>query len=217
MNWYRRADPNARIPYAAVSVTDCLRICEQLPVESMTALADLDAFAGLADVETLPTGELVEPFARLCDQAAHVGATVHLEFIPSTVVPDVRTAWQIVREAGRGNGGIVFDSWHFYRGHPDLDALRAIPGDRVFAVQLSDAPTRPRGVLMDDTMRRQSPGDGSFDLVGVIRALAEIGGMHGVGAEVISPELAAMDPARAARLANDCVRRLVTMALWGQG
>ena len=42
-----------------------------------------------------------------------------------------------------------------------------------------------------DTQHRLLPGDGVFDLVGVIEVLHRIGALTWVGPEVISPELAA--------------------------
>jgi hypothetical protein len=49
--------------------------------------------------------------------------------------PDFRTAWEIVRGAGRGNGGLLVDRWHFFRRGSTLQERRAIPGDKVLGVQ----------------------------------------------------------------------------------
>ena len=35
---------------------------------------------------------------------------VHLEFMPISGVPDLETAWAIVSEADRPNGGLLFDT-----------------------------------------------------------------------------------------------------------
>ena len=43
------------------------------------------------------------------------------------------------RYADRANGGIVFDTWHFFRGDPDFDLLATVPGDRIYCVQIDDA------------------------------------------------------------------------------
>ena len=90
---------------------------EALGVVSMTAIASSTSAATV--------DELVERFGALCDRAADIGALVHLEFIPMTPIADVATAWRIVREADRPNGGILFDTWHFFRGR--LTSTRSRP------------------------------------------------------------------------------------------
>jgi sugar phosphate isomerase/epimerase len=121
----------------------------------------------------------------------------------------LKVAWDIVRQAGRANGGILFDTWHFFRGDPDMELLRTIPGDRIFAVQVNDADAEPCGTVWEDTFRRRLPGEGSFDVAAVMAVLAQIGGLSWVGPEVIHPEMASMHPVDAARLAGDRVRELV--------
>ena len=96
----------------------------------------------------------------MCDCAADIGVLVHLEFIPMTAIPDVATAWRIVRDAGRPNGGILFDTWHFSRGSADFDDLQTVPAERILAVQVDDAATEVSGSLWDDTQRRLLPDDG---------------------------------------------------------
>ena len=68
--------------------------------------------------------EVVVAFARLCERAAAAGLRVDLEFLPWTIVPDLRTALQIAREADQANAGVMLDCWHFYRGGSDVDADR---------------------------------------------------------------------------------------------
>ena len=69
------------------------------------------------------TDSLTERFAAICDRFADVGVAVHLEFTPLPPIGSLATAWEIVRGAGRPNGGILFDTWHFFRGQPDLELL----------------------------------------------------------------------------------------------
>ena len=64
---------------------------------------------------------------------------MHLEFLPWSAFPNVNAAWEVVRVADRPNGGLIIDSWHCARSATTLDDIAAIPGERVFAVQLSDA------------------------------------------------------------------------------
>src|SRR5215831_6559593 len=183
MNWYPDREPSPS-RFAGVSADDALRMCEALGVVSLSAIA-----TGSSD---LPVPELAGPFGALCDRAAGFGAQVHLEFIPFTVVRTLRIGWDLVRAAGRPNGGLVFDTWHFFRGDPEYAVLAGIPGDRIFCVQLDDAPAAPRGSLREETSHRLLPGDGALDLGAALRVLHGIGALRWVGPEVISPELAAM-------------------------
>ncbi len=206
MNWYPDRAPSPS-RFAGVSTDDALRMCEALRVTSLTAIATASS--------DVPVPELAGHFARLCDHAADFGAQVHLEFMPFTVVRNLRIAWDLVRGADRPNGGLVFDTWHFFRGEPEFDVLAGIPGDRVFCVQVDDAPAVPQGALREETARRLLPGDGALDLIAAIQALHRIGALRWVGPEVISPELAAMPILDAATLAMERTRATVGAALAG--
>jgi sugar phosphate isomerase/epimerase len=204
MNWYPDREPSPS-RFAGVSTDDALRMCEALGVTSLSAIATATS--------DIPVPELARYFARLCDRAAGFGARVHLEFIPFTIVRTLRTAWNLVRAAGRPNGGLVFDTWHFFRGEAQFDVLEAIPGDRIFCVQMDDAPAVPEGSLREETSHRLLPGDGALDLVAAVRALHRIGALTWVGPEVISPDLATLPVLDAATLAMDRTRAFVAAAL----
>ena len=129
-----------------------------------------------------------------------------------SAVADLGAAWPIVRDADRPNGGILLDTWHFFRSGSDMTLLEQVPGERIFGVQVADASAEPTMPLVEETFNRMLPGDGELDLTGVLRVLHRGGGLRWVGPEVISPTLAAMAPADAARLAGDRVRVLVADA-----
>ena len=125
-------------------------------------------------------------------------------------INDLASAWAVVSGADRTNGGILFDTWHFFRGHPDFSTLEQISGERIFGVQVADASTTVRGSLSEDTFNRLMPGDGSLDLLRVIDALHRIGALRCVGPEVISPLTAAMAPAEAARAGRERIEALLS-------
>ncbi len=200
MGWY--SDEPGPGPYAKFRIDELLKMAEGLGAAALTVLGPF------SKGEATPA-DLQERFALLCDRAGDFGAQVQVEFMPFTVVGDVGSAWSLVEGAGRDNGGLVVDTWHFFRGNPDLAALEAVPGDRVFAVQVADADPVPRGSLSEDTFHRRLPGDGALDLMAVMGALDRMGALRWVGPEVISPETAALGPLDAARLAGERVRALV--------
>jgi sugar phosphate isomerase/epimerase len=200
MNWYGGA-PRADSRFARFSADEALAMAEALRVESITVIGQATS--------DLPPDEVAGPFGAVCDRAAGFGARVHLEFIPMTAITDLASAWAIVEGADRPNGGVLFDTWHFFRGDPDLDLLGRVPGERIFAVQIDDAAAEVRGSMREDTQHRLLPGDGVFDLPGAVRALDRIGALRWVGPEVISPVTEAMPPVEAARVAGDRVRELI--------
>jgi sugar phosphate isomerase/epimerase len=147
----------------------------------------------------LPLDDVVERFAGICDRAAEHGLVVALEFLPWSEIPDAGAAWEIARRAGRANGGVLVDTWHYYFGSSDEAQLRSIPPERIVAAQLSDAGTR-QGDLMEDTShRRRPPGEGQLDLVGFLRLLDHLGVRAPISVEVFSDELDAGPPADAAK------------------
>jgi sugar phosphate isomerase/epimerase len=156
----------------------------------------------------------VEAFARVCDRAAEHGLLVHLEFLPWSAFPNLNAAWEVVRLADRPNGGLIIDSWHCARSTTTLADLAAIPGDRVTAVQLSDATPEPtHEVITEETMhQRLLPGEGAAQVVEIVQTLDAIGCNAPIGVEVFSDELNAMDPVDAARLVADATRRVLARA-----
>ncbi len=206
IEWYPHEPPGRMLGAAAYDVGRVLEACDRFGVGALGALAPFPSVA--------PVEELAGCFARLCDQAAEHGLQVQLEFTPFPPVPDLATAWEIVRMAGRPNGGILLDTWHFFRGRPDLELLSTLPGDRIMAVQLSDGLEGFRESLLKDTFRhRELPGDGCFDLAAVLKVLDRIGGLNRVGPEVLSLELQALDPSEAAVRLAAASEKVVAEAL----
>lgn len=204
MNWYPDSSPSPS-RFAGVSAEDALRVGADLQAVALTVISN-----ATSDV---PVRDLPDHFGRVCDRAGVFGAEVQLEFMPFTIVRSVGMAWDLVRAAARDNGGIVFDTWHFFRGEPDFDLLATVPGERIFSVQLDDAAAAPEGPLRQETARRLLPGDGQLDLSRAIRALTEIGGLRWVGPEVLNPELAARPTADVARIAMARTRAVLDAAL----
>ena len=151
-----------------------------------------------------PFEAVVERFAALCQRAAAHELTVALEFMPWTAIPDAATAWRIVRAAGCDNGGVLLDVWHYFRGAADPSQLRAIPAERIVGLQINDAAAAVVGTLREDTLhRRRLPGEGVFDLTGLVHLLRELGVRAPWAVEVISDAQAALPLSEAASRAFD--------------
>jgi sugar phosphate isomerase/epimerase len=163
---------------------------------------------------TLPGLEIMaERFAAVCDRAADHGLLVAFEFLPWSDVPDASAASRLVGLADRKNGGILIDTWHYFRGAADPAQVRAVPADRFFVVQFDDADAVQLGGYMEDTTRRRRlPGQGSFDLIGFIRMLDEMGVNAPVSVEILSDEQRSRAVDEAARLAHDTTRAIFDRA-----
>ena len=174
-----------------------------------TTLLAVDGFGASAE-----RAAIVDAFAALCEGAARRGLQVKLEFTPWSAIPDAASAWEIVHASGADNAGLMIDSWHHFRGANDLAQIAALPGERVWGVQLNDAPAEPAGEpLPQESMHaRLLPGEGDIDLVGLVRTLDAIGCAAPFGAEVFSDELAAHTPAEVGRRVGDATRAVLASA-----
>ncbi|MFI5717620.1 sugar phosphate isomerase/epimerase family protein [Nocardia sp. NPDC051750] len=203
MSWYP-GEPPAGMPLAAFGSDEVLDMAEALQATALTVLARPTC--------DLPVADLAGCFAAVCDRAAGIGARVQLEFMPVMAISDLPSALTIVETAARANGGLLFDTWHFFRGNPDFAALEALSGERVFSVQVSDGGATLEGSVLEDTFHRRLPGEGCFDLVRVLQVLDRIGALRCVGPEVISPATAAMSPVAAAGVGRERTWELISRA-----
>ncbi len=90
-------------------------------------------------------------------------------------VNDHRDAWEIVRRADHGNVGLIVDSFHTFARKIDPETIRAIPGDKIFFVQLADAPLIEMDLLYWSRHFRTMPGQGDLDVPAFARAVAATG------------------------------------------
>ncbi len=169
--------------------------------------------AGL--LEHLSVARVVDAFGALCDRAGD-DLVVALEFMPYSGVPDLATAWQVVESAGRANGALLVDIWHWARAGLTPADLDGVPADRIVSVQLCDVRAEPMSPLRAESLgHRLLPGTGYGDAINVLRALRS----HGVrpdviGVEVISDELIAGGVPQAAQAAADAARTVLAAAGW---
>jgi sugar phosphate isomerase/epimerase len=148
-----------------------------------------------------PVDALAERFAGVCDRAAEHGLRVGIEPLPWTGMHDLGILGGIVGAAGRANGGVVLDSWHYHRGGSTSDMLRALGPERVVTIQLSDGSYERVGTDLEDTFsRRELAGHGEFGIAGFLRLVESVGVDCPVGVEVLRDELRALPPAESARL-----------------
>jgi sugar phosphate isomerase/epimerase len=155
-----------------------------------------------------------ESFALMCERAATQGLRLALEPMPFGAIPDLACGWEVVRQADQPNGGLVIDAWHVFRSArsgADLELLAEIPGTRICALQLNDAPRLPETDLRDESShRRLLPGAGDLDLDAFLDAIDRTGATPLVGPEVFSDELWDLPPAMAGAALADSTRAALT-------
>jgi sugar phosphate isomerase/epimerase len=155
-------------------------------------------------------GAAADAFASVCDRVATVGLIAHIEFFPWSGIDNMATAWSIVEQAGRPNGGIILDTWHLFRG-PDKGRLPdGVPGSVIVGLQINDAPPTSTMTVRDECVHaRLLPGDGAIDVVTVLREVRRRGSTAPVGVEVFSDELDLCEPADAARAVMEATRAVL--------
>ena len=106
-------------------------------------------------------------------------------------INDYRDAWEAVRRADHPAVGLVLDSFHILARKTDLGAIRAIPGDRIFLVQIADAPLLQMDYLSWSRHFRNFPGQGDLPLIDFMEALAATGYDGALSLEIFNDQFRA--------------------------
>ncbi|MDQ0381931.1 sugar phosphate isomerase/epimerase family protein [Amycolatopsis thermophila] len=160
-----------------------------------------------------PLADLVEPFGALCDRAADHGLLVGFEFLPYSGVRTLGEVWQIVAAAGRPNGGVIIDLWHWFRSGARVADLADIPAPAFTSLQLCDVAAEPGPQMAEESRHgRLLPGEGAGDTQGLLQALRERGITVPVSVEVFSDDLDARPATESARMAYDASAAVLRQA-----
>ena len=123
-------------------------------------------------------------------------------------VNDHRDAWEIVRRAGHANVGLILDSFHTLARKIDPDKIRRIPGDKIFFVQLADAPQIEMDLLYWSRHFRNMPGEGDLAVADFMRAVVATGYTGPISLEIFNDQFRGGRPAT---IAKDGHRSLVAL------
>jgi 4-hydroxyphenylpyruvate dioxygenase len=155
--------------------TDLLMICSNVSPES---LGGIDRAA--ADLR------------ELGERAAKRGLRIAFEALAwGRHINDYRDAWEAVRRADHPAVGLVLDSFHILARGTDLSTIRSIPGDRIFLVQLADAPMLQMDYLSWSRHFRNFPGQGDLPVLDFMRALQATGYDKALSLEIFNDEFRA--------------------------
>lgn len=113
---------------------------------------------------------------ELGERAAKRGMRVAYEALAwGRHVNDYRDSWEIVRRADHPAVGLVLDTFHIFARNTDLKQIHSIPRDRIFLVQVADAPRMDMDILQWSRHFRNLPGQGDLPLLEFMTALQATG------------------------------------------
>ncbi|AYE88338.1 bifunctional sugar phosphate isomerase/epimerase/4-hydroxyphenylpyruvate dioxygenase family protein [Sulfitobacter sp. D7] len=148
-------------------------------------------------------------FNALGDRAAKRGLRVGYEALAwGRHVNDHRDAWEIVRRADHGSVGLILDSFHTLARRIDPETIRRIPGDKIFFVQLADAPAIDMDLLYWSRHFRNMPGEGDLDVTGFMKAVMATGYTGPISLEIFNDQFRGGHPKT---IAKDGYRSLVAL------
>jgi 4-hydroxyphenylpyruvate dioxygenase len=139
--------------------------------------------------------------SQLAERAGRRGLKIGYEALAwGTSVATFDKAFRIVERANNPHLGLILDSFHTLVRPDDWSSLAELPANRIFFVQLGDAPRMDVDAL---TLRRnhsRMPGEGDFDVAGFLRAVLATGYGGTVSLEIFN-ENAHESPVATARAA----------------
>jgi 4-hydroxyphenylpyruvate dioxygenase len=172
--------------------TDLLLICSNI---SPVALGGIDRAA--AD------------FRALGERAASRGLRVGYEALAwGRHVNDYRDAWEIVRRADHKSIGVILDSFHTLAPAFPVNAIESIPADKIFLVQLADAPKLGLDVLSWSRHFRCFPGQGDLPVFAFMEAVLMTGYAGPLSLEIFNDQFRS---GSAVRTAIDGLRSLILL------
>lgn len=178
--------------------TDLVLVCSNI---SPIALGGIDRAA--------------DDFRELGERAAKRGLRVGYEALAwGRHINDHRDAWEIVRRANHPNIGLILDSFHTLARKIDVNSIRSIPSDKLFIIQLADAPLIDMDLLYWSRHFRNMPGEGDLPVTEFMRAVAATGYDGYLSLEIFndqfrggSPKSIAVDGRRSLIYLGDQVKR----------
>lgn len=183
--WRSRAFERARykLDLSAELGCDLLMICSSL---STQALDGIDRAAG--------------DLAELGELAAQRGVRLAYEALGwGRFINDYRDSWEVVRRADHASVGLCLDTFHIFSRETPLNVIESIPGDRIFLVQVADAPRMSLDTLSWSRHYRCFPGQGELPLDEFMNRLAATGYNGPLSLEVFNDHFRAGDTEETAK------------------
>jgi 4-hydroxyphenylpyruvate dioxygenase len=178
-------------------------VMERLGAELMLVCSNVSASA--IDDDELAAAQL----RVLAEHAAEHGIRIAYEALAwGRHVHDYDHAWRLVAAADHPSLGTCLDSFHVLSRGTDPAGIRAIDGEKVFYLQLADAPHLVMDVLQWSRHYRCFPGQGGFDLPAFVGHVLATGYAGPLSLEVFNDVFRQADPDR---MAVDAMRSLLLL------
>lgn len=132
---------------------------------------------------------IADDFAELAERAGKRNLRIGFEALPwARHVKDYRDAWEVVRRVDAQSLGLVLDSFLVSVSETDLDQVRSIPSEKIFHVQLADAPSVEMDLQYLSRHFRCMPGEGDLALIEFASAVCATGYSGTFSLEVMNDE-----------------------------
>lgn len=142
---------------------------------------------------------IVGQLRRLGDLADKYGIDIAYEALAwGRFVSEYDRAWDLVKAADHPRIGTCLDSFHILSRGTDLSRIAEIPGEKIFFLQLADAPALSMDVLSWSRHYRVFPGEGAWDLTDFLTRVAVTGYSGPVSLEVFNDSFRQADTQRTA-------------------
>jgi 4-hydroxyphenylpyruvate dioxygenase len=150
-----------------------------------------------------------EQLHQLAERASERGLRIAYEALAwGRHVSEYDHSWRIVERADHPALGVCLDSFHILSRGTDLATIGEIPGEKIFFLQLADAPRLRMDVLQWSRHYRCFPGQGGFDLPHFLAAVLRAGYRGPLSLEVFNDVFRRADPDR---MAIDAMRSLLLL------
>ena len=141
--------------------------------------------------------QLAEQLAVTAGRAGERGLRIAYEALAwGRHVSTWERSWEVVRRGDHPALGLCLDSFHVLSRGGDPAGFAAVPGDKLFFLQLADAPHLEMDVLQWSRHHRLFPGQGAFDLPGFLAHVLDAGYTGPLSLEVFNDVFRQADPAR---------------------
>lgn len=138
---------------------------------------------------------LVDDMRLLAERAGARGLRIGYEALAwGRHVNRYSQVWNIVRQADHPALGVILDSFHTLSLKDDPAGIAQIPGDKIFFVQMADAPILAMDVLEWSRHFRNFPGQGDFDLPGFLAPILQTGYSGPLSLEIFNDGFRAAPP-----------------------
>ena len=155
-------------------------------------------------------GLAADQLRRLAGMANERGMRIAYEALAwGRFVSTWEHSWEIVRRAEHPALGLCLDSFHVLSRTDAYGKIAGLPGDRIFFLQLADAPRLDMDVLQWSRHHRLFPLQGRLDLTGFTQAVLDAGYRGPLSLEVFNDVFRQADPHRTA---VDARRSLIALA-----